>query len=219
MTSFDTLLPSDAVVIEADSEWFWQTGLLPAERRYVAAAVEKRRREFTAGRNCARLALEALGIQVVPIGVGTHREPIFPTGITGSITHTGSYCAAAVMRRGNALSIGIDAELAQPLDEELKSLVLVPQERSMIEALGTPDSCVDTLVFSIKEAFYKAYFQVEPEYLDFLDACVRIFPSKHCFHVRVLSNGVGTYFRSRIFEGRYRFDGRHVYAAVALPAA
>ena len=41
--------------------------LFPEEEAYVARAVEKRRREFTTGRWCARAALQQLGIAPAPL--------------------------------------------------------------------------------------------------------------------------------------------------------
>jgi 4'-phosphopantetheinyl transferase EntD len=43
------------------------TGLFAEEATLVARATEKRRREFTTGRECARGALAALGIAAAPI--------------------------------------------------------------------------------------------------------------------------------------------------------
>ena len=50
--------------------------LYPEEESFIANAQHKRRREFTAGRLCAREALSHLGINNFPILVGKNREPI-----------------------------------------------------------------------------------------------------------------------------------------------
>jgi len=74
------------------------TGLFPEEEMLVARATEKRRQEFTAGRECARSALSALGVQAAPILRGYRGAPQWPDGIVGSIAHCAGYCAAAVAR-------------------------------------------------------------------------------------------------------------------------
>src|ERR1700733_6978483 len=108
-TRFGGLLPRAVVVVEASAP-MWEKGLLPEEDVYVAGAARKRVREFTAGRNCARQALTGLGLK--PCGIpGAGRAPVFPLGISGSITHTDNYCAAAAVRIADVLSIGIDAEV------------------------------------------------------------------------------------------------------------
>lgn len=112
------------------------------------------------------------------IGVGSSREPIFPVGISGSITHTGNYCAASVIKKGRTRSIGIEAEDSKPLGDESANLVLLPDERLMTARMRGLDWYPDTTIFSIKEAFCKAYYQIASNYLDFLGARVELMPEK-----------------------------------------
>jgi 4'-phosphopantetheinyl transferase EntD len=223
MHRFSDLLPADAVVVEAASADLWEAGLLPEEAACLRQVVARRRREFTAGRNCARQALERLGcVPAPPILVGPQREPLFPAHVTGTITHTHDYCAAAAMVKGGAvLALGIDAEVNEPLGEGMHGHVLLPDEWAAAQAPGggpRPGPCADKLVFSIKEAFYKAFFQVAAQYLDFLDARVEIVPADRSFTLRVLRPDVPAYFRQRGFRGRYAFDAQRVYSAIALLA-
>src|SRR5438132_715206 len=110
----DRLVPVRVVVVEA-TQAEWDSQLLPEEARLVATAVGRRRREFAAGRACARLALGRLGFPEAPLLSGPDRAPVWPEAAVGSITHCPGYCAAAVARRGAVRSLGIDAELHQPL--------------------------------------------------------------------------------------------------------
>ncbi|MGH3274922.1 MAG: 4'-phosphopantetheinyl transferase family protein, partial [Streptosporangiaceae bacterium] len=86
------------------------TMLFPEEQAVMARAVEKRRREFTTARACARTALARLGQPPVAIVPGDRGEPRWPPGIVGSITHCAGYRAAAVGRAAEVLAIGLDAE-------------------------------------------------------------------------------------------------------------
>ena len=70
--------------------------LLPAERAALGQVVDGRRRDFAAGRHCARRALARLVGSPEPILSGPDREPVWPQGIVGSITHCDGYRAAAV---------------------------------------------------------------------------------------------------------------------------
>src|SRR5216684_1282066 len=168
-TRFVSILPESAIVVEA-SPAMWEAGLLPSEAAYVAHAVEGRRREFTAGRNCARAALRRLGLEPRPVLVGRMREPIFPPEVSGSITHTTSYCAAAVVRRDVICSIGIDAADNEPLPFEVHDLVCNSDELRMAAHLPRQASINwTTLIFSAKESFYKSSFQLAPRFIDFLD--------------------------------------------------
>ncbi len=217
-TAFDGLLAEGSSVAEVRAPHFRLSGLLPEEETLIAGAVEKRRREFAAGRNCARLAMGKLGVPPTAIGIGAYREPLFPKGISGSITHTKEYCAAAVVWTGAVLTIGIDAELNQPLDPSVADLILSPNERRMVEALGEECS-FDALVFSIKEAFFKAFFPLCRQYLDFADAVVALSLTDRSFRLHLVRADMAALLgRSRIF-GRYDFDPRHVYTAVSILAS
>ena len=81
-----SLLPDTVVTVEA-RDGDWTAPLLPEEEPLVARAVDKRRREFAAGRACARRALEQLGLPASPILAGPRREPLWPPGVVGALTH------------------------------------------------------------------------------------------------------------------------------------
>jgi 4'-phosphopantetheinyl transferase EntD len=221
-TRFSGLLPPETVIVEATDPALWEGGLLPEEAAFIRHAVPKRQREFTAGRNCARLAMQQLGIAPVPpVRVGAQREPLFPAGLSGTLTHTHDYCAAAVLRHGEGeiCSIGIDAEVNDPLGDDIACLVLLPAEQAMVQAVAVPGLSAGKLVFSIKEAFYKAYFQVAGHYLDFLDACVSLAPEDGSFTLQVIRADVPAPFAGSAWRGRYAFDAQRVYSAIAINAA
>ena len=214
-SAFDGLLPEAAAVVEARAPHLWVSGLLQEEEHVVAHAVEKRRREFTAGRNCARLALKRLGMAPVAIGTGDFREPLFPAGVSGSITHTQGYCAAAVVRTGAVLSIGVDAESNERLCPSVVDLVLNADEQRMVQAFGLACSA-DMLLFSIKEAFFKATFPLLRKYLEFSDTIVTLSPTERSFDVRLVRADMRARLGQARIVGRYRFERRRLYTAVSL---
>jgi 4'-phosphopantetheinyl transferase EntD len=217
-TAFDELLPPDAFAVEARPH-MWCDGLLPAERDIVARCVPKRIREFTAGRNCARAALALAGLPVIPILTHCGRAPLFPSGVSGTITHTQTYCAAAVIRIGTYRSIGIDAEPNGPLSMDTLEMISSPAERRMLGQLGNVSrDHWDRLLFSIKESFFKAFFQVTPEFLDFKEASVEIVPERREFVLKVVKENVAEGFRNISFTGRYRVEETCVFSAVGLRA-
>ncbi len=216
---FATLLPAGVAVFEAVGFDDWDCGLEPEEERLTRYFVPKRRREFAAGRNCARAALQSLGCTPQPIGIGPAREPLFPAGVSGTITHIGDYCAAAAVRRGEVVSVGIDADVAEPLEAESADLVLRPEEQCSLASQAAACPFPDKLVFSIKEAFFKAYFQCTNRYLDFLEANVQLQPACRAFTISIVHCDVDPYFRGRTFSGFYAQDQHRVYSAVALPRA
>jgi 4'-phosphopantetheinyl transferase EntD len=68
------------------------------EAPLIARAVSARRREFAAGRRCARVALMAVGGPPAAILRGPFGEPVWPARFAGSITH-GAMLAGAVAHR------------------------------------------------------------------------------------------------------------------------
>jgi 4'-phosphopantetheinyl transferase EntD len=133
-----------------------ESDLLPSEARYVAGSVPRRRREFAAGRRCARALLAQLGECPQPLLPGRDRAPIWPTGIVGSIGHAGTWIAVAVARRGRILGVGIDVEPDEPLEQALWSEVLSPSELQRLRFVAAADRGRHArLLFSAKEALYK----------------------------------------------------------------
>src|SRR5207302_6761936 len=119
-----SLVTPDVVVVETGRPSPLETEPLMAEEaaQLGPATVERRRREFAVGRACARRALRAFGIVGVAISTGVQREPVWPQGVVGSITHCTGYCAAAVALGDHVTAIGIDAEVNAALPAELVAM-------------------------------------------------------------------------------------------------
>lgn len=146
--------------------------LFSAEEELVARAVSKRRREFAAGRSCARRALKKFGRDPAAIVSGAGSPPRWPPGFVGSITHTEGYAAAVVAPRGELISLGLDAERIGRLGEDLERLIATPAERDRyVTDKGSEEAeHLRTLLFSAKEAAYKCQFPVTGTTYDFLEA-------------------------------------------------
>jgi len=190
--------------------------LFPAEEAAVAKAVARRRREFAAGRACARAALERLGAQAGAIPRGPDRAPVWPGGHVGSIAHCDGFCAAVVARPGTARSLGLDAEAAAPLAPDMAAHVCRPEELARFAALPDPvGSSWPKLAFSAKEAFYKCYFPIARTYLGFED--VSVWFSDDRFRIVLEAPGKPMAAAAEAFQGLWRVDDRRVYAGVTLP--
>jgi 4'-phosphopantetheinyl transferase EntD len=147
--------------------------LLPAEAPFVRQAVPKRVQEFAAGRLCARRAMEQFGVTGFPLSVGADRQPLWPDGLIGSITHTAGYCAAAVAERERLIALGVDSETVGDVTPDIWPTICGGSEAEWLRSLpGSSQDAAITLIFSAKEAFYKCQFPLTHEWLDFHDLIV-----------------------------------------------
>ena len=195
--------------------------VFPGEEHLVARAVEGRRREFVTTRRCAREALARLGVPPAPIRSGERREPLWPAGVTGSMTHCAGYRAAAVARAGTVAALGIDAEPHQPLPDGVERSVTVPGEPEMLAALATTHPGVhwDKLLFSAKESVYKAWFPLTRRWLGFEDARLTVDPAAETFTARLSVDGSRIDGGPALVElaGRFRVSGGLIVTAVVVP--
>lgn len=185
--------------------------LLPQEAAIVERASDKRRREFTAGRECARIALGKLGVAPVPILIGERGAPQWPPGIVGSITHCDGYRAAAAAHASDVAAIGMDAEPADPLPRGVLDVISLPAERVRLAALAGewPAVCWDRLLFSAKEAVGKLWYPLTGHWLGPGQLAVFADPAG-TFDVQVAG--------SRL-TGRWLARGGLVVTAISCPAA
>ncbi|WP_248581691.1 4'-phosphopantetheinyl transferase superfamily protein [Nocardioides sp. InS609-2] len=185
----EMLLPPTVVAVEAfddvpDEKPF------PGEEDLIAKAVAERRREFITARRCARTALRAFGYLDAPIRTGPKREPQWPAGMTGSITHCAGYRSAAVARIADMSLLGIDAEPHGPLPDGIIESIARPAEKDMLGRLEVthPDIHWGRLLFSAKESVYKAWFPVTRRWLGFEEAQLTIDPNSGTFNAQLLAD-------------------------------
>ncbi len=151
--------------------------LHPEEFAAVRRAVPRRQREFAAGRQAARQAMADIGWPPEAIPGAPDRSPVWPEGLTGSISHTGQACVAVVGPRGQWQSIGIDLENDLPMEPALWNTVCTPEELAFVGAQPTPrQGRLVTWLFSAKEAFYKWQYPRTRRVLDFQDVQVALNP-------------------------------------------
>lgn len=137
----------------------------------VARSVRKRQADFFHGRLASRCAMQSLGMaEHSDIGIGAQRQPLWPEGVTGSISHTQGIAAAVVGCATEAKHIGIDLEyLVTPeAASALNRLVVDRTERALLDSVFPGQSSLGlTITFSAKESFFKAAFPQVGQYFDF----------------------------------------------------
>lgn len=211
----ESLLPASVVAVEAFGDRPAEPSF-PDEADLIARAVEGRRNEFLTGRRCAHEALTLLGFPPAPLLSGPRREPLWPAGAVGSITHCNGYRAAAVCRiPGRAhprtsspspaatapsgatprattpsakVSIGIDAEPHSPLPAGVLDRIVGDGDHERLAGLDRshPGLNWGKILFSAKESIYKAWFPLTGRWLGFEDAALTIDPVSGAFTGRIL---------------------------------
>jgi 4'-phosphopantetheinyl transferase EntD len=178
----EELLPESVVAVETHGDERAEgttlyPELYPEEQALIARAIEKRRREFTLVRGCARRAMEKLGVPPQALLPGHQGAPQWPAGLIGSMTHCEGYAAAALARATDLASLGIDAEPHLPLPENVLPSVALPDEDRRLRGLAGEHPGVhwDRLLFSAKESVYKAWFPLTGKWLDFAEADIEVF--------------------------------------------
>lgn len=144
-----------------------------AHPTYIASSAIERQSDYFAGRFVARQALAGLGLGHWELSTGAHREPLWPPGTIGSISHNDQFAAAvAVNQNANmGLGIGIDIESILPSESltTLQDTVFSSRELEYLHSLqeSLPPEDLQCIAFSAKESFFKASFNTVGRYFDF----------------------------------------------------
>ena len=213
------ILPPEVAAAEAFED-LPDVVLFPDEEAVIANAVDKRRREFTTARGCARAALAQLGLPPVPIVSGLRGAPQWPSGVVGSITHCAGYRASAVARDRDVLTVGLDAEPHDTLPGGVLEAVASRGEQAQVAVLAAarPEVCWDRILFCAKESVYKAWFPLTRRWLGFEDASVDFDPDNRTFTARLLVDGPvvnGALLTS--FEGRWLVSQGLIVTTIVIP--
>lgn len=191
--------------------------LLPEEAAPLERMVASRRIEFAAGRMCARAAMRRLGLLTLPVLRGEDRAPIWPDGVVGSISHSGTKCAAAVALTVQGYrAIGLDIELAEPLPTELWAEICSERE---LEWLHRQDpqrrGVLAKAIFSAKECAYKAQFPISRSLFGFETLGVALDLDGGSFDI-VFERAVEPFAAGHRMQGRFRISGGMIVCGMAL---
>jgi 4'-phosphopantetheinyl transferase EntD len=214
-----TLFPGGVVAAEL-REAGDPTQLTNDEMRPVEHALPQRRREFAAGRLCARRAATELGIIDLTLPMNHDRLPRWPAALVGSITHTSGYCGVVVAERTRYRSIGLDAEVVGQVTEDVWPHLFTPSETAWLRARPRREQlrCA-AAAFSAKEAFYKCQFGVTSRWLEFDEVVLDLSfdgPDAGTFGVSLRARVEALDDTLPRAAGRFRFHGGLVLTGMAL---
>lgn len=120
----------------------------------LAKARDRRLAEFLAGRMLAAQAMAALGLPRETVASAPDRRPLFPHGLSGSISHARGFVACLVTRGANP-GVDIETHLTGEAFTAVEKSVLTHNDKII---LGSLDPVLVTAVFSAKETLFKALY-------------------------------------------------------------
>lgn len=184
----------------------------------------KRRTEFAVGRFLSTRLLEGYGVKTRAIAVGKGGEPIWPDDFIGSISHSEGITICCVLKLSEFQYIGIDVELALNRKEYLNiaNEVLRVEEFKFFEQCSKPNEIITTIIFSAKEALFKAIYRDINQNLTFSMFEVIAWNEINQTLVLKLTRHLATFFpKGRRFECKYSTriikNKPFVLTAVAVP--
>ena len=147
-----------------------QGELDPAEWQDISTASTARQRDFIAGRRLARAISTTLELPPHPLRRGEDRSPVWPDDRTGSLSHGKTLCAAAIGKRDEIRSVGIDIESVGRVEAKLWPTLFTEREVAYFASLELDQVAEETtLFFSAKETFYKCQYPVTHSWVGFQD--------------------------------------------------
>lgn len=207
-----TALFPDTVALVVASEAMWNTPLCREEEALIEDAVQKRRREFRAGRNAAHAALRRLDAPQQPILRGTRREPVWPEGFVGSIAHCEGLGVAACAREQAVAGLGIDVEPLAPLPEGVARYIHTEEELASHTLRELPQR----LLFCAKESLYKCYYPLLGKFFGFQSVSLSFDTAEKSFVFSPTDHCEIEFPGELSFHGRYQVGPTHLYAACHL---
>ncbi|WP_039031443.1 enterobactin synthase subunit EntD [Leclercia adecarboxylata] len=146
----------------SDADLLW----LPHHHQ-LADAGRKRKADHLAGRIAA---FHALNRQAIP-AIGSSGEPLWPAGISGSLSHSGTL-AVAICRESGLIGVDCEAIIDESEVREIQDGVIDIQEARVLAGCGLPFALAFTLAFSAKESLFKALFPQVQAWMGFESARV-----------------------------------------------
>ncbi len=207
---------SDRVAMAAADPRAPMPPLMGDEVLAIEHVTSARAREFGAGRDAARAAMELLGYAPRPVLQGEDRAPVWPAGLTGSITHTDRSCLAVVTDAPEILALGVDLELTTPLNPALWPEICTADEMTWLSSLGPSQrGHFAKLIFSAKESVYKAQFQISRTLIDFHAISLSIDLQNRAFAAKLQQTLPG-FAKGDILNGCFAILSDHFVTAVEL---
>ena len=209
VSTFGAPLPLDSRLEKSFSSW------LPERMKNVA---QIRQQEFIAGRYCAYQAAKMVGFDLVTLPSAETREPMWPAGVLGSITHSKKMAISCVSVSDDLSSVGVDAEeLIKPsLSAEVEKVIATDEDLALLNKNEYQTGI--TILFSAKEALYKALFPLVQTFIDFKEVkLTKLNTDEGSFELEVMSNNVKLVNYLGRYKGSFKQLGETIVTVVSIP--
>lgn len=125
-----------------------------------------RRKEYQLSRLLAAILYYELTGQVLfELLSDENRAPLWPENVCGSISHSSNYIFVAMAEKSHLRSMGIDIETRGRIKKEIRSHI--QNEKDIQQHADLEELDLLTLIFSAKEALYKALFPLVSQFFGF----------------------------------------------------
>jgi enterobactin synthetase component D len=188
---------------------------LPASEIAQAKKLSHARRQqsFLLGRMAAHLALETLTPKVKhSISISKSKAPNWPKNITGSISHCEDLAVSVVTTKDNFLSLGVDIELISRFKHKaLAKRICTSSEAAWALKAKKNWPLRLAMIFSAKEAVYKALNPLTNRYIGFKEAEI-VFSDAGQFKVKLFNPMLA----NQTVKGEIITSSTHTLAIVAV---
>ncbi len=181
--------------------------------------VVKRQAEFLAGRYCAARALAHAGQAGHQVAVGPNREPLWPPGWRGAITHTWQHAIAVVASSVDGVGIDLEAIMDAHQATQFAPMIINASELALGKAAGLDLSTLVSLCFSLKESIFKALYPQVGRYFGFEAAeLVSLEPAAGSWSARLTAPLTARLPAGFPLSGRMQLDASSVLTGIVLAA-
>lgn len=203
----------DGVLTSCEHRDNWLRTLAPLERQQLGDVCEKRFAEFAAGRCQARQLVGVLTGTASPLMVGDYRQPVWPEGVSGSISHSDEFCAVAVASNKVVPNLGLDVEIDDELDDDVVDIVLTSTEQ---KALQFFNGNARKLIFSIKESNYKCCYHLVRAFIDFKQCEVTLEMATKSYRSVIVCNDHEGHEMTLYVKGNWMIESGHIFTSAVL---
>ncbi len=133
----------------------------------------------------------------------TDGENIWPNGLIASLTHKSGHVGLAIDKKNIYHGVGIDMEEIGRVNSSIEKKIFVPSEKNLLRSDSNTE-LIRTLVFSFKEAIYKAINPQCHKFFYFEDAEItHICLERNEIHAKILIDLDDTFNAGYLLQGSF----------------